>query len=88
MEMIRALLRVETGKEGDRGVDLLLSTGEMFPLFTMEGETLVLFVGAEGEREEGVERGETLGWLKLEETVGEVLTGLLFLRGELVGMGG
>lgn len=83
MEMIRALLKGETGEGCSTAEALLLSEGEeevTLVLFTMPGETLVLVVFP-------VEAGERLVLWMLVECVGEALAILLIKGGELVELG-
>lgn len=86
VETIRALLKGETGKGCKTAEPLLLSEGGeegTLVLFTMPGKTLVLFEGnvEGGEKEEGFALLMLVG-----ECVGEVVTTLLILGGELVGL--
>lgn len=83
VETIRALLKGETGNGFKAAEDPLLSEGEeevALVLFTIPGETLVLFV-------EGGVRGEGFALLMLVKCVGEVVTGLLIVESELVELG-
>lgn len=86
METIWALLKGETGEGCKAAEALILSEEEeevIIVLFTMPGDTLVLFAGTV----EGGEREESFVLLALVKYVGEAVSVLLILGDELGELG-